>query len=202
MSFERGSHGFYSKRIEMGHIAFNKLSFLVVDDNMHMRNILRTLLMSFGSRTIYEAENGEDGIESVISNEPHIVITDWVMPVSDGAELVRLIRNPDGGAYAFTPIIMLTAYSERRRVIEARDLGVHEFMCKPVSAKALYQRIYTIVTNPRPFLRTKTYFGPDRRRGTDPDRTGADRCDEDNAEYFEEHVPRTNDSLDTEEIYV
>jgi len=62
------------------------------------------------------------------------------------------------------PIIMLTGHSEKRRVIEARDTGVTEFLAKPISAKALYQRVLNVVANPRPFIKTKTYFGPCRRR--------------------------------------
>lgn len=170
----------------MGNIAFNKLSFLVVDDNLHMRRIIRTLLHSFGSREVYEAEDGAAGLESVEAYSPDIVITDWVMPIFDGAELVRMIRNPNGGNHAFVPIIMLTAYSEKRRVLEARDLGVNEFMCKPISAKALYHRIHSIVLRPRPFVRTKTYFGPERRRGVGKTHTGDDRRGTGEAEILEQ----------------
>lgn len=159
----------------MSKIAFNRLSFLVVDDNAHMRRIIRTLLHSFGSREVYEAEDGAAGLEAVESFSPDILIIDWVMPVFDGAELVRMIRNPNGGPHAFIPIIMLTGYSEKRRIIEARDLGVNEFMCKPISAKALYHRIYSVVANPRPFVRTRTYFGPDRRRSFSANHTGPER---------------------------
>ena len=61
---------------------------------------------------------------------------------------------------------MLTGHSEKRRVTVARDAGVTEFLAKPISAKGLYQRILNVVANPRPFIKTKTYFGPDRRRNT------------------------------------
>jgi DNA-binding response OmpR family regulator len=63
---------------------------------------------------------------------------------------------------------MLTGHSEKKRVIAARDAGVTEFLAKPISAKGLYQRILNVVANPRPFIKTKTYFGPDRRRNTNP----------------------------------
>src|SRR3954453_18482091 len=59
---------------------------------------------------------------------------------------------------------MLTGHSEKRRVTVARDAGVTEFLAKPISAKGLYQRILNVVASPRPFIKTKTYFGPDRRR--------------------------------------
>jgi len=59
---------------------------------------------------------------------------------------------------------MLSGYTEYGRVIEARDAGVNEFLAKPISAKALYQRFAANIDNPRPFIRTKHYFRPDRRR--------------------------------------
>src|SRR6185503_19347376 len=56
-----------------------------------------------------------------------------------------------------------------------RDAGVTEFLAKPISAKALYQRIINVVANPRPFIKTKTYFGPDRRRNTTSNYIGPER---------------------------
>jgi DNA-binding response OmpR family regulator len=77
-----------------------------------------------------------------------------------------MIRQPDSKGNPYAPIIMLTGHSEKRRVTVARDAGVTEFLAKPISAKGLYQRILNVVANPRPFIKTKTYFGPDRRRNT------------------------------------
>jgi DNA-binding response OmpR family regulator len=70
---------------------------------------------------------------------------------------------------------MLTGHSEKRRVTVARDAGVTEFLAKPISAKGLYQRILNVVANPRPFIKTKTYFGPDRRRNTSNTYIGPER---------------------------
>jgi two-component system chemotaxis response regulator CheY len=48
-------------------------------------------------------------------------------------------------------------------------------MAKPISAKALYQRILNVVANPRPFIKTKSYFGPDRRRNVTSNYVGPER---------------------------
>jgi CheY-like chemotaxis protein len=150
----------------MFRIDFNKLRFLVCDDNPHMRRILRTLLHSFGAREVYEAEDGATALEMYTHYVPDIVITDWSMPIFDGLELAQMIRQPESKGNPFAPIIMLTGHSEKRRVTVARDAGVTEFLAKPISAKGLYQRILNVVASPRPFIKTKTYFGPDRRRNT------------------------------------
>ena len=153
-------------------IDFNRLRFLVIDDNAHMRRILRTLLHGFGTREVYEAEDGAAGLEAFTHYMPDIVITDWAMPIFDGLELTQMIRQPGANANPYVPIIMLTGHSEKKRVISARDAGVTEFLAKPISAKALYQRILNVVANPRPFIRTKTYFGPDRRATSTPTMSG------------------------------
>src|SRR5262245_49822831 len=156
-------------------IDFNKLRFLVIDDNVHMRRILRTLLHGFGAREVYEAEDGAAGLEAFTNYAPDIVIADWAMPIFDGLELAQMIRQPGNNANPYVPIIMLTGHTERQRVTAARDAGITEFMAKPVSAKTLYQRILNVVANPRPFIQTKSYFGPDRRRNVNPGYTGPER---------------------------
>src|SRR6266851_5300226 len=115
----------------MFRIDFNKLRFLVCDDNPHMRRILRTLLHSFGA----------PALEMYTHFVPDIVVTDWAMPIFDGLELAQMIRQPESKGNPYAPIIMLTGHSEKRRVTVARDAGVTEFLAKPISAKGLYQRI-------------------------------------------------------------
>lgn len=156
-------------------IDFNKLRFLVCDDNAHMRRILRTLLHSFGAREVYEAEDGATALEMYSHYVPDIVITDWAMPIFDGLELTQMIRQPGANANPYVPIIMLTGHSEKRRVMMARDAGVTEFMAKPISAKSLYQRVLNVVANPRSFIKTRTYFGPDRRRNVTSSYVGPER---------------------------
>ena len=159
----------------MVRIDFNKLRFLVIDDNAHMRRILRTLLHGFGARDVYEAEDGAAGLEAFTHYMPDIVLTDWAMPIFDGLELAQMIRQPGANANPYVPIIMLTGHSEKKRVMAAREAGITEFMAKPISAKALYQRILNVVANPRPFVKTKTYFGPDRRRSVAANYGGPER---------------------------
>ncbi len=154
---------------------FSHLRFLVVDDNAHMRRIVRTMLNAFGSRDIYEAEDGVRGLELFTHWLPDIIITDLVMPVYDGIALAKMIRQPGCNANPHIPIIMLTCHTEKSHVVAARDAGVTEFLAKPVSAKALYQRIRNIIANPRPFIKSKTYFGPDRQRNVNPHYVGLER---------------------------
>ena len=119
----------------MVRINFNRLRFLVIDDNAHMRQILRTLLHGFGTREVYEAEDGAAGLEAFTHYMPDIVLTDWVMPIFDGLELAQMIRQPGANSNPYVPIIMLSGHSEKKRVVSARDAGITEFLAKPISAK-------------------------------------------------------------------
>jgi two-component system chemotaxis response regulator CheY len=159
----------------MVRVDFNRLRFLVIDDNAHMRRIVRMLLHGFGTREVYEAEDGAGGLEAFSHHVPDIVITDWAMPIFDGLELTQMIRQPGNNVNPFVPIIMLTGHSEKKLVVAARNAGVTDFLAKPISSKALYQRILNVIANPRPFIKTKSYFGPDRRRQVNPNRLGPER---------------------------
>src|SRR3984885_13406106 len=160
----------------MFRIDFNRLRFSVIEDSAHMRRILRTLLHGFGAREVYEAEDGASGLESFSHFMPDIVIADWVMPIFDGLELAQMIRQPGANANPYVPIIMLTGHSDKKRVMIARDAAITEFLCKPISAKSLYERILNVIAKPRPFVKTKTYFGPDRRRHVNPNYGGLERA--------------------------
>jgi DNA-binding response OmpR family regulator len=86
-----------------------------------------------------------------------------------------MIRQPGSNPNPYVPIIMLTGHSEKKRVMIARDAGVTEFLAKPIAAKALYERILNVIAHPRPYIKSKTYFGPDRRRNVNPNYVGSER---------------------------
>lgn len=141
-----------------------RLNFLVVDDNKHMRALVKTILHALGAKNVLEAADGADAFKELRHFPADIIICDWNMSPLDGLDFVRLVRTGKDSPNPFAAIIMLTGHTEMHRVVEARDAGVHEFLAKPISAKALYSRIRSIIERPRPFIRTNTYFGPDRRR--------------------------------------
>lgn len=83
-----------------------------------------------------------------------------------------MLRGANDSANPYLPVIMITGHSERSRVIEARDAGVNEFVVKPLTARALLSRLDSVIMRPRPFIRCRTYFGPDRRRIHNPQFSG------------------------------
>ena len=140
------------------------LGVLVVDDNQYMRKVIRNLLVNCGVKDIFEASDGIAALDSIRTIAPDVVILDWEMPLLSGPELVRIVRSPGVFPMPDLPIIMLSGHGERWRVIEAIRLGVNEYLIKPVSAKAWYDRLVSIVAKPRPVVQLGDYYGPEPRK--------------------------------------
>lgn len=147
---------------------FERVRVLVIEDNQPMLEICRTLLLTFGVGDVLTAKNGEDGFKVFCRENPDIIIADWMMAPMDGIETTRRIRNDTLSPNRYVPIILMTGFSEKKRVVQARDSGVTEFLVKPFTARDLYKRIAQIVERPRQFVRSGNFFGPDRRRKADP----------------------------------
>ena len=142
------------------------ISVLIVEDNQYMRKVVRNILVNIGVKNIHEAGDGIAGLEAIRMFAPDLVILDWEMPLLNGAELVRIVRSPGVFPMPDVPIIMLSGYGERWRVLEAARLGVNEYLVKPVSAKAIYDRLVSITLQPRPSVQLGDYYGPEPRRLT------------------------------------
>ena len=144
------------------------LQVLTVEDNAHMRAIVGAILGGLGLKDVREARDGEQALQMLRDHPVDIALVDFQMAPMDGVHFTRLIRTGQESPNVYLPIIMMTGHSERSRVCEARDAGVTEFVTKPLTARALALRIGAVVNRPRTFVRTPTYFGPDRRRRDDP----------------------------------
>lgn len=145
-------------------VLIQQLRVLVVDDNQYMRGVVRGLLTNIGVKKVLEAGDGIAALELIRETYPDIVVLDWEMPLLNGPELVRIVRSPGAFPVPDIPIIMLTAHGERWRVVEAAKLGINEFLCKPVSVKALFDRIISILLKPRRTVKVGKYYGPAPRR--------------------------------------
>ncbi|HEY8963057.1 MAG TPA: response regulator [Alphaproteobacteria bacterium] len=158
---------------------FDQISVLIVEDTQPTALMVRSILETFGVTKIYIARNGEDGFEMFCRHNPDIVIADWMMKPVNGIALTHMIRNEPVSPNPFVPVILMTGFSEKSRVMEARDVGVTEFLVKPFQAKDLYKRIVQATERPRQFVRTQEFFGPDRRRGREEPYRGTKKRRED-----------------------
>ncbi len=177
------------RKENLGPTGFAALKIVVVDDNRHMRSIIKSMLRAVGAHDPAEASDGESALELLKNYPADILLTDFAMPPMGGVALTRAIRTAPDTQNPYLPVIMISGYGSRGRVIEARDAGINEFLIKPVMPHSLLARLESVVMRPRPYIRCSTYFGPDRRRqkleeGTHPLRRRTDRIIEDRAQLI------------------
>ena len=108
---------------------------LVVDDETSIRRYLRAALTAQGL-AVYEAANGQEALNSVITNRPDIIILDLGLPDIDGIEVTRQLRE-----WSQTPIIILSVREAEQDKIAALDAGADDYLTKPFSTGELMARI-------------------------------------------------------------
>ena len=153
----------------------NELNVLVIDDDRHMRMLIRNMLFALGVKDAIDASDGKTALEAMKAFKPDLILCDLKMEPVGGMEFVKQLRKDSENPNRFVPIIMITAYAELETVADARDSGVNEFMAKPVSAAALEKRIQRVLEDPRPFVEAPEFSGPDRRRNKKPTPGGPER---------------------------
>jgi signal transduction histidine kinase/CheY-like chemotaxis protein len=112
-------------------------SVLVVDDNADMRDHLQSLLKQHF--TVITAENGKDALDKIKSFTPSLVLSDIMMPVLDGIQLLEKIKNNHETEQI--PVILLTARAGEESRIEGYEIGADDYLVKPFSAKELLARV-------------------------------------------------------------
>ncbi|WP_395672425.1 response regulator [Phenylobacterium sp.] len=152
------------------------LRLLIVDDNRNAAEIVKSVLASVGASQMDFATTAEKAFEMLCADPYDALIVDQNLGKGDeGTLLVKKIRTDPQSPNPYLRILMLTGYTEQRRVKAARDAGVSEFLSKPFTIVGLLKRMEALINSPRPFVRSPTYFGPDRRRRQDAEYRGAER---------------------------
>ncbi len=143
---------------------FKELKVQVIDDQEYMRSVLGRFLRDFGICDVREYADAVTAYKELETFDANLILTDWEMKPIDGLQLVRRIRMDKNSPNRYVSIVMVTGHNNVDKVMQARNAGVNDFLVKPVSAKSVYLRIRSTMENPQPFVQSKTYFGPNRRR--------------------------------------
>lgn len=136
---------------------------LIFDNDSVLADMLKEMLRHMGFHSIQLAYNSRRAMEVLESDCPDFLIMDWSAPDAGGADFITDIRRNPKIANPAMPIILLSRRAEISDITLARDKGVNEYIVKPFSAKAVFDRLERIVEAPRYFITSKTYTGPDRR---------------------------------------
>jgi CheY-like chemotaxis protein len=140
------------------------LVILLADGNAYMRRLSRNMLTTLGAKSVIEAEDGVAALEAIRSRNPDVVLLDSDLPGYNGLDVARAVRTPGMFPRPHVPIIMLSGHASQAAVKEAMHAGVHEFLIKPTSPKALHDRLTSILINPRPMTRRGDFYGPEPRQ--------------------------------------
>lgn len=154
------------------------LRVLIADPFAQLREIVRDILLrGIGVEEVIEARDGEEAMHILTdaATSCDVVIADSAMKPLNGLELTKLIRAGASGVDPFLPVIVTSNHAEVGEIVAARDAGATEYLAKPLSAKILDLRLHAVVQNPRPFVRTDDFFGPDRRRHAQNAFSGSER---------------------------
>jgi two-component system chemotaxis response regulator CheY len=121
------------------------MKILVVDDSKTMLRIICNILKQIGFTNIDTAENGQIAWYKLNEKESNysILMTDWNMPVLNGLELVKRVRNKE--EFEDMPIVMITTEGGKREVITALKAGVNNYIVKPFTPEVLRDKLKDIV---------------------------------------------------------
>jgi CheY-like chemotaxis protein len=149
---------------------FSRLHLLLIDDNDFMRDLYRQLLEAIGFRHehINDATDGEQALAVLENLHIDIAICDLNMQPMKGKQFTRHVRMSERSPDPYLPIIVCTGHAELKHIVDARDAGATEILRKPVTAGSLYARLQAVIDQPRPFIFSQDFVGPDRRRRNVP----------------------------------
>lgn len=144
-------------------INLESVRFLLVSNKSNSRNILASVVISFGARNLLKCTSVREAREVVLSTQLDIILTDAQMPDEDGYTLINWVRREAPEPNRFVPIILVTSHTPRSMVHLARDCGANFVVARPLTPQVLLQRIFWSAREERKFVECDTYVGPDRR---------------------------------------
>jgi CheY-like chemotaxis protein len=114
------------------------MNVMIVEDDRYSRETLCQILELFGHSAV-AAMNGREALRLFVKQKPDIIITDWLMPETDGIELCKRIRHDEEEDYTF--IVMVSAKNRKEDMVQAMEAGVDDFMSKPFHREELRLRL-------------------------------------------------------------
>lgn len=119
---------------------------MIVDDDPITRMDLREMLKEEGYQVIKECKNGEEAVKHSVALEPDLIIMDVKMPILNGIKAAKIIRQKSNAA-----ILLLTAYSQRELIEDAKESGVTAYLVKPVTEADLIPAIEIALSQKKQF---------------------------------------------------
>lgn len=116
-----------------------QLRILYVEDEKDLQKVIANFLFSLVEK-IDVADNGEEAYELYVKNNYNVIITDINMPKLNGIDLIKKIRETNSSI----PIIVTTAYNEKKYLEELNEIGMSEYLMKPLDVTILVERLVKV----------------------------------------------------------
>ncbi len=144
-------------------IDLKRARLLIVDDNQKALDILAQTLLGFGVRNPLQASSAAEAMRFLDNDSLDLLIVDGEMPELDGFALTEHVRSEPASVNYTVPIMILSSFTPRDKVIRARDAGANLVVTKPIVPAVLLGRLEWLARNNRQFITSPGYRGPDRR---------------------------------------
>jgi len=158
--------------------AITKSGVLIADSSPHMAGLITQMLRSLGRKDMREAYDATRAMQELNRRAYEVLVIDSDLEGLDGVAFTRKLRAATECQNRYIPIIMMSSAPDAKRIADARDAGITEFLRKPFAANHLQSRLTNIAAHPRGFIEAPAYIGPDRRRkilDVGEERRGADQ---------------------------
>ncbi len=137
---------------------------LILDSTGHSRNLLRQILLLLGFTRVSCAARTSDALAMLRDRPFRVVFCDEDVRPHTPAEFMKSLRCDLTTANVVIPAVLVSTAARYDKVSEWRDAGGNDVIVKPVSMEVIKLRIASLILNPKPFVTTRTFIGPDRRR--------------------------------------
>ena len=124
-------------------IAWDSIVCLIVDDDKFSRTFTKTALYQIGIKNTKEAINSKEAAEIIQNYKVDVILLDQQMPEKNGLDLAKEVKSGNLGNNSNIPVIMVTVDTKEKTVLDAKGIGIHEYLVKPISPLALKKRICT-----------------------------------------------------------
>lgn len=120
-------------------------SFLIVDDSVTMRRIIKNTLQRLGFKNFLEAGNGAEALDVMGKSKDNVdlILLDWNMPEMDGLEFLKVIKSSE--EYKEIPILMVTTEAAKEDILTALKHGVNNYVVKPFTPETLKSKVFKLL---------------------------------------------------------
>ena len=144
-------------------VNFRDLLILVADPSPYLCMLIHSMLRGFGANKVLEVRHSFGVLQTLSGHKIDVLLCDGGLPPQGGFSLTRTIRRNATNENRTMPILVMTSDTREATIKTGRDAGANMVVAKPLSPANLYDRLAWVAFNPRQFIDTENYFGPDRR---------------------------------------